>query len=134
MAKVLDLHSATRTASDKQTRMEEFDKMLERLDSTVDEKKRFLWKDIYRNAYEERETAYKLFNDAYAGSTQTDTEAYHIEVGPVLVKYLERASKANEQLLKLASMVEEAEKESGEESMDAFRKGRSAITGNRLKG
>jgi hypothetical protein len=134
MAKILDLHSATQTANDKQSRMAEFEKMLERLDSTVDEKKRFLWKDVYRNAYEERETAYKLFNNAYSGSTATDTEAYHIEVGPILVKYLERASKANEQLLKLASMVEEAEKEDGEKSMDAFRQGRSIVSGNRLKG
>lgn len=101
------------------SREEMFVALLERV-STVSEKKRFLWLDIYRNAYREHAAALTLFDEGYA-SMETANEVSHAEVGPVLVKYLERANKANEQLLKLANMIEQEEQNSEEKELESLR-------------
>lgn len=101
-------------AEDQSKRIDEFKNMLEKITS-INDKKKFLWLDIYKNSAKEREMAYSLFMEAYS-STNLGNEISHSQVGPVLVKYLERASKANDQLIKLATMIEESqEKAKGDE-------------------
>jgi hypothetical protein len=100
-------------------RREEFAKLLDQI-TTADEKKRFLWRDIYNNAQREMKAAYRLFDDAYNNADMND-DVTHAGLGPVLVKYLERASKANEQLLKLANMIEEELKSQEEADFSNFK-------------
>ena len=90
-------------------KVKEFADLLDSLES-VEDKKKALWKEIYENAINDRENAYILFNEAY--SAMTNTAAEHISVGPILNKYLERMSKSNEQLLKLADLIAKAEEQS----------------------
>ena len=75
----------------------------------LDEKKRFLWKQIYRNAVDDRASAAALFNNAYASMGQTSTD--HIAMGATLVKYLEKMSKSNQQLLDLSSLINKDEEQ-----------------------
>jgi hypothetical protein len=81
------------------------------LDGTkgLDEKKCLLWKQIYRNAVEDRESASILFNSAYMtmGTGSTD----HISMGATLVKYLEKMTKSNQQLLELSALISKDEEQ-----------------------
>lgn len=101
------------------TRKKKFRELLDGL-STVDEKKKYLWYDIYTNAFKEIDMAYRLFDEAVA-ATDLTVDINHSELGPTLVKYLERASKANEQLLKLVNMIEEVEQKENELELDQLR-------------
>lgn len=101
------------------SRKQKFEALLNGLTS-LDEKKKYLWLDIYSNAFKEIEMAYKLF-DAAVASTDLDVDINHSELGGVMVKYLERASKANDQLLKLVTMIEEEEEKNEELEMDKVR-------------
>jgi hypothetical protein len=114
-------------AKELKNKKERFKSLLDSV-SSLDEKKRFLWLDIYSNAFKEIDMAYRLFDEAYA-STDLSSDINHAELGPVLVKYLERANKANEQLLKLANMLEEAEEKSEENALDDIRAARSKFKG-----
>jgi len=91
------------------TKVKEFSDLLDSIES-VEGKKKALWKEIYENAINDRENAYILFNEAY--TSMTNTTAEHISTGPILSKYLERMSKSNEQLLKLADLIAKAEEHS----------------------
>jgi hypothetical protein len=130
MSDIFDLSKkidSGQVANELKTRKENFKTLLDTVNS-LDDKKKFLWLDIYTNAFKEIDMAYRLFNEAYA-SFDTSSEVSHAEVGPILVKYLERASKANEQLLKLANMLEEAEGKSEETALDDIRAARSKFKG-----
>ena len=69
----------------------------------LDEKKRLLWKQIYKNAVDDRASAGILFTNAFSSMGQTSTD--HMAMGTTLVKYLEKMSKANQQLLDLSSII-----------------------------
>ena len=69
----------------------------------LDEKKRLLWKQIYKNAVDDRASAGILFTNAFSSMGQAATD--HIAMGTTLVKYLEKMSKANQQLLELSSII-----------------------------
>lgn len=85
--------------------VDEFSELLNSLDNLQD-KKKLLWKQIYENALNDRESAGMLFADARAGvSTPQD----HIAIGPMMARYLERMSKSNEQILKLAELISREE-------------------------
>ena len=75
----------------------------------LDDKKRLLWKQIYRNATEDRSTAGSLFNSAYASMGQTSTD--HLAMGATLVKYLEKMTKSNQQLLELSALISKDEEQ-----------------------
>ena len=90
-------------------KVKEFGDLLDSIES-LEDKKKHLWKEIYENAINDRENAYILFNEAY--TSMTNTAAEHISLGPILNKYLERMSKSNEQLLKLADLIAKAEERS----------------------
>jgi hypothetical protein len=78
-----------------------------------------LWKEAYQNAVEDRETAGILVNDlllAIPGNS-----ANHSTHGVLMTKYLERMSKSNDQILKLAELIaKEQEKENNVSPDDIF--------------
>jgi hypothetical protein len=85
--------------------IQEFAELLDSLENLQD-KKKMLWKQIYENALNDRESAGMLFADSYKGvSTAQD----HIAIGPMMARYLERMSKSNEQILKLAELISKEE-------------------------
>lgn len=101
---------------DKQAKkaMNEFSDLLNSLDKSLD-KKKTLWKQIYENAVTDRKTAYLVFADLYVQVHSKSAE--HAIHGPTLSKYMERMSKATDQLLKLAELVAAAD-EKASSSLD----------------
>ncbi len=69
----------------------------------IDDKKKMLWQEIYNNAITDRENASILFTDTLI--QVRGNAANHNILGPVIVKYIERMSRANDQILKLAELV-----------------------------
>ena len=71
--------------------------------SSIEDKKKLLWKEIYENALNDRENANALYTDLYLKMQGTQSD--HMQVGPIMAKYLERMCKSNEQILKLIELV-----------------------------
>lgn len=93
----------------KEKKLKQFDEILESIDG-VDDKKKVLWLEIYKNAITDRESASILFTDTIMqlkGNT-----ANHTILGPVVVKYIERMSRANDQIIKLAEIITKEENRS----------------------
>ena len=88
------------------TRIEKFSDMLDSLSLTKD-KKKYLWKEAYQNAVDDRENAHILFVDLLKTSIGNTTN--HIQFGTMMSKYLERMSKSNDQILKLAELISKEE-------------------------
>lgn len=82
----------------------DFSALLDTL-STVEEKKKALWKNIYENAVTDRKNAYILFADLY--KNVHNEPAQHAIHGATLAKYLERMEKSNQQIIKLAEMIDD---------------------------
>ena len=74
--------------------------------SSVEDKQRALWRQIYENAVQDRKNAYLMWADLYVFVCANPTE--HAIHGQNLSRYMERMSKANDQILKLAEMVSNA--------------------------
>ena len=89
-------------------KIKEFDRVLEKIEH-ADSKKKLLWKEIYENASLDRQNAHILFVEAYTTMSQGTTE--HATLGSTLTKYLERMSKSNDQILKLAELISKSESE-----------------------
>jgi prefoldin subunit 5 len=96
-------------------KIKQFSEILDSLQSTED-KKKLLWKEIYQNAVEDRDSANKLFSDAYNQMGGGMFE--HATMGAVMTKYLERMNKSNEQILKLAELISKAEEKASQVSPD----------------
>ena len=81
------------------------------LDETknLDKKKKVLWKQIYRNAVEDRSSAAILFDNAFKTMGQSSTD--HISMGATLTKYLEKMTKSNQQLLELSALISKDEEQ-----------------------
>lgn len=93
---------------------------VELLDSitTIDERLKLLWKQIYENALIDRRNAYMIWTDLYL--TVHGNPEQHVIHGDHLSKYMERMEKANTQLLKLAELVYKAkDKQETEEIPDS---------------
>jgi len=88
--------------SDKEKKIEQFSDLLKSI-TEIDDKKRLLWTEIYQNAIDDRENASILFTDTLM--QVKGNAANHNILGPVIAKYLERMSRANDQILKLAELV-----------------------------
>jgi len=86
----------------KEKKIAEFSDLLKTL-TDIDDKKRVLWLEIYENAVDDRENASILFTDTLM--QVKGNAANHNILGPVIAKYLERMSRANDQILKLAELV-----------------------------
>lgn len=87
-------------------KLKKFTEMLNSIEQT-DNKKKLLWQEIYKNALTDREQAGKLLDEAHAEMRGGAFE--HSTMGPTLTKYLERMTKSNEQILKLAELIGKAE-------------------------
>jgi hypothetical protein len=99
----------------KEKKVEKFADLLSSI-RELDDKKRILWTEIYDNAVNDRENASILFTDTLM--QVKGNAANHNILGPVIAKYLERMSRANDQILKLAELV--AREESKEMDPDAI--------------
>lgn len=96
-------------------KIKQFSDILNEL-TTTEDKKKLLWKEIYENAVNDRENAGILFTDALM--QVKGNSANHNILGPVVAKYIERMSRANDQILKLAELI--AQEESKEIDMDSI--------------
>lgn len=85
--------------------------------TTVDEKLKLLWKQIYENALIDRRNAYIIWTDLYL-QVHGNAEQ-HVIHGDHLSKYMERMEKANTQLLKLAELVYKAKDKQEAEELPA---------------
>lgn len=86
----------------KDDKIKEFSDLLDSLESTED-KKKMLWKESYQNSLEDRESASILLNDLLVTIPGNPTN--HSSYGTLATKYLERMSKCNDQIIKLAELI-----------------------------
>lgn len=96
--------------------LDDFNSLLDSM-STTEQKTKALYKQIYQNAVTDRRNAYVLFGELY-NLVNNDATAHSVQ-GPNLAKYLERMSKANEQLIKLAEMISEEINSAQEEAFSS---------------
>lgn len=90
----------------KEEHIKDFSELIDKIDS-IDDKKKKLWKHIFENAVTDRSLAFTMFQSLVKIVAQNSTEfAVH---GKTLSSYLERMSKSNDQLIKLADLVARAE-------------------------
>ena len=89
-----------------QDRIKDFSSLLNQIESIADKKKQ-LWKEIYENAICDRQNAYIMFVKLVMIVQDKSTE--HAVHGRTISSYIERMSKANDQLIKLADLVSQAE-------------------------
>jgi hypothetical protein len=80
-----------------------FNSLLDSISSTEDRKK-ILWKEIYYNAIIDRRNAFMMYAELTSQIQRDPTQ--HAVLGTHVSKYLERMSKANDQLIKLAEIVD----------------------------
>lgn len=99
----------------KEDQLKNFADILDSIE-TLENKKKMLWKEIYENAISDREKAKLLFNDAYISMQGGVNE--HMNIGAVMSKYMERMSKSNDQILKLAELIAKEEEKSEAVSED----------------
>ena len=99
----------------KEDQIKNFSDILDNIDS-LEDKKKMLWKEIYENSLEDREKAKLLFNDAYISMKGGVNE--HMNIGAIMSKYIERMSKSNDQILKLAELIAKEEEKSENISED----------------
>lgn len=90
---------------DTKKKIQEFEDLLATLSSSAD-KQKSLWLQIYQNALMDRTNSYLAWTDLYAKVHGNPTE--HAIHGQNLSRYLERMSKANDQLIKLAELINNA--------------------------
>jgi hypothetical protein len=90
----------------KEKRLKDFSELLDTLDDLAD-KKKHLWRQIYENAVNDREAAGVLFLDLFVATSSNASQ--HALNGAILSKYLERMCRSNDQLIKLAELIERAD-------------------------
>jgi hypothetical protein len=90
----------------KEKRLQDFSDLLDTLEDLAD-KKKHLWRQIYENAVNDRDAAGVLFLDLFVSTSSN--AAQHALNGPILSKYLERMCRSNDQLIKLAELIERAD-------------------------
>lgn len=91
---------------EQEKKLQQFADVLENMDN-LDSKLKILWTEIYDNAVHDRNSAGFLFLNLF--STMGNGIESHATIGGIIVRYLERMSKSNDQLLKLADMIKEVE-------------------------
>ena len=87
-------------------RIKDFSGLLNQIES-VNDKRKQLWKEIYENAICDRQNAYIMFTKLVMIVQDKSTE--HAVHGRTIASYIEKMSKANDQLIKLAELVAKAE-------------------------
>lgn len=94
---------------DAKEKLKSFGDLLDTI-SSLEEKKKALWKHIYENAITDRNNAYLCFADLYKHVHNEPLN--HGIHGQTIAKYLERMSKSTDQLLKLAELISTLESKS----------------------
>jgi len=89
-------------AKSKQQKIEKFSDLLDGLES-IEDKKKLLWLEAYENAIEDRSNASFLLNDLLL--QVKGSVPLHTALGSTMSKYLERMSKSNDQILRLAELI-----------------------------
>lgn len=99
-----------KTAKDAELILEQktkdFSTLLDQIDGVSDKKKK-LWQEIYENSISDRQNAYVLFVSLAKIVENDSTE--HAVHGKTLSTYIERMSKANDQLIRLSELISKAE-------------------------
>jgi hypothetical protein len=90
-------------------KIRDFSGLLDQIESLTDKKKQ-LWKEIYENAISDRQNAYVMFSELVKIVKDKSTE--HAIHGKTIATYIERMSRANDQLIKLADLIASAERTS----------------------
>ena len=88
--------------------LHDFSSLLNKI-SSVEDKQKALWKQIYENAVQDSKNAYIMWIDLYGYVHANPNE--HAIHGQNLSRYMERMSKANDQILKLTELVSKASEE-----------------------
>lgn len=95
-------------------KQDDFKCLLDSIES-LDEKTKVLWMDIYFNAFNDRMLSQNLFDTLWPlVRDNPDSHAIH---GQTLAKYVEKLTKSNDQIIKLADLVEKAKEK--DEVIDA---------------
>jgi len=92
-------------------KVRDFSTLLNQIEGLSDKKKK-LWKEIYENAIYDRQNAYIMFLKLVNIVEEKSTE--HAVHGKTMATYIEKMSKANDQLIRLAELVAKAEKTNDE--------------------
>ena len=101
-------------------KVRDFSSLLDQIEGLSDKKKK-LWKEIYENAVYDRQNAYTMFVKLVRIVEDKSTE--HAVHGKTIATYIEKMSKANDQLIRLAELVGKAEKSNDEiDSEEMFKK------------
>ena len=98
-------------------KIKDFSDLLDSLENTED-KKKLLWKDSYKNSIDDRETASILVDDLLL-KIQGNLNNHQL-FGTLMTKYLERMSKSNDQILKLAELISKEDTENNVSVDDIF--------------
>lgn len=98
-------------------REEEFVELIDKIEYATPETKK-LWREIYHNAADDRANAYMLFVDLY--QHVSNNQQGHLNHGKQLAIYMERMNKSNDQLLKLAELIDAAKTETDAIDADAL--------------
>jgi len=99
----------------KEQRLQDFSSLLDSLEDLAD-KKKHLWRQIYENAVNDRDAAGILFLDLFVTTAGNATQ--HTLNGTILSKYLERMCRSNDQLIKLAELIERADQANSKLDID----------------
>jgi hypothetical protein len=101
-------------------KVRDFSELLDQIEGLSDKKKK-LWKEIYENAVYDRQNAYTLFVKLVKIVDDKSTE--HAVHGKSLSSYIEKMSKSNDQLIRLAELITKAEKvNDGIDADDMFKR------------
>jgi hypothetical protein len=97
-------------------KIEQFDRLLSEL-SSLEDKRKMLWLDVYTNALQDRDYAFNMYTHLSGFVTNGADPNVHALHGPNIAKYLERMSRANDQLLKLSELVAAAIEKDAEDKI-----------------
>lgn len=95
-------------------KIQDFSELLNQLED-LDDKKKQLWKEIYNNAVTDRQNSFVMFKELYELVDGKSSE--HAVHAKSMTSYLERMAKCNDQLIKLAELIAEAQR--SEKSIDS---------------
>lgn len=87
-------------------------------DLKLDPKLASLWKLIYSNAMTDRKHALALWLDLYVKTYENEEK--HFQNGQTLHRYMDIMNKANQQLIKLAELVDRAREEKQREENESI--------------
>jgi len=106
---MVDKELTEATERDVEEKIKDFGTLLDTIESLSDKKKQ-LWKEVYENSVSDRQNAYVMFIKLV--KIVEDKSIEHAVHGKMISSYIERMSRANDQLIKLAELIAKAEQES----------------------